>query len=76
MAIPLTFGHLVKTTCMRAGDFPAIRECFGSFASKYVSKFWNDYKGAATREEKALALAVLQNIKFGGVAEKLKPLIY
>jgi hypothetical protein len=76
MAIPLAFGHLVKTTCMRAGDYPAIRECFGSFASKYVSKFWNDYKSATTREEKALALSVLQNIKFGGIAEKLKPLIY
>jgi hypothetical protein len=76
MSIPLTFGHLVRITCYRAGDMDAIKECFGSFASKYVSKFWNDYKSAGTREEKALALAVLQNIKFGGISEKLKPLIY
>jgi hypothetical protein len=76
MAIPLTFGHLVRITCTRAGDLAAVKECFGSFATKYVSKFWNDYKSATTREDKAEALSVLQNIRFGGISEKLKPLIY
>ena len=76
MAIPLTFGHLVRMTCRRAGDMEKMRECFGSFASKYVSKYWSEYKSATTREAKAEALSVLQNIRFGGISEKLKPLIY
>ena len=76
MAIPLAFGHLVRITCTRSGDLAAMKECFGSFASKYVSKFWNDYKSATTREDKAEALAVLMNIRYGGISEKLKPLIY
>ena len=78
MAVPLSFGHLVQVTCMRAGNpgGPEQRECWGTFASQYVSKFWDQYKSASTREDKNMALAVLQNIKFGGQATKLKDLIY
>lgn len=76
MAIPLAFGHLVKITCSRAGDMASIRECFSTFAPQYVDRFWEQYKSAASREEKAQALATLQNIRYGGISDKLKPLIY
>jgi len=76
MAIPLAFGHLVKITCSRAGDMASIRECFSTFAPQYVDRFWNQYKSASSRDDKSQALATLQNIRFGGLADKLKPLIY
>jgi len=78
MAIPLAFSHLVKVTCMRAGNVGSDeqKECFQSFASKYVSDFWNKYKSADNRDDKYLAMEALQNIKFGGQSMKLKDMIY
>jgi hypothetical protein len=52
MAIPLTFAHLVRITCVRAGPGvkdPETIDCFKNFASKYVKKFWDQYKGRFTK---------------------------
>ena len=46
MAAPLVLGHLVRMTCERAGPYkhPEVLRCFSTFATKYVQKFWNEYK--------------------------------
>ena len=46
MAIPLSFGNLVRQTCVRAGNLgdEEQRKCFRSFASGYVTRFWNQFK--------------------------------
>jgi len=76
MAIPLAFSHLVQVTCLRAGGPVDQQECYRSFASKYVSDFYQKYKSATEREDKILYLEAMQNLKFGGQSEKLKDMIY
>ena len=46
MAVPLAFGNLVRTTCMRAGNLGDATqvECYRSFASGYVTMFWQKFK--------------------------------
>ena len=75
MAIPLSFSHLVKVTCMRAGSAAEQMECFSTLGKEYVDKFHQDFKNANNRDDKYLYLEALQNIKFGGQAEKLKDMI-
>jgi hypothetical protein len=78
MAIPLSFAHLVKITCMRAGNAggPEQRECWSTLGAKHVGQFWDNFKNANDREGKNIALSALINIRFGGQANKLKDLIY
>lgn len=78
MAIPLSFGHLVRITCERAGNIgdEAQKECFRTLASQHVNHYWAKYKQANNRDDKIEALHVLMNIRFGGIAKLLKPLIY
>jgi len=78
MAIPLSFGHLIRVTCMRAGNVgsPEQMDCWQNFAPKYVKMFWDKYQAASTRDEKHLYLDVLSNIRFGGQAKLLKDLAY
>lgn len=77
MSIPLAFGHLVKVTCMRAGSAggPEQKECWQSFASKYVSDFWQKYKDSTDRDTKHLMLSTMQNIRFGGQSRKVMDLV-
>ena len=46
MAIPLSFGNLVRSTCVKAGNLgdEEQRRCFRSFASGYVTQFWQKFK--------------------------------
>ena len=76
MAIPLAFSHLVKVTCMRAGNSAKQMECFQTFGSKYVNDFYQKFKAANNRDDKYLYLEALQNMKFGGQATLLKDMIY
>ena len=60
---------------MRAGKAPQQQECFRTLGKKYVDKFYSSYVDADNRDDKYLYLEALQNIKFGGQAEKLKDMI-
>ena len=66
MAIPLSFGHLVRVTCMRAGNVgsPEQLACWQNFAPKYVKMFFDKYQAATTRDDKHLYLDVLSNIRY------------
>merc|ERR1719220_2359803 len=78
MAIPLSFGHLIRVTCMRAGNAgsPEQLKCWQNLAPKYVKMFFAKYQAAATRDEKHLYLDVLSNIRFGGQSTLLKDIAY
>ena len=76
MAIPLSFGHLVRITCRRAGDDPeTVKSCFSSWASTYVKKAWDKYKATDDHQEKGFILSVMANMRFGGHSRLLMPLI-
>jgi len=77
MTIPLTFGHLIRVTCMRAGHRESMeqKECWRSFAAPYVQMFWQKFKDARNRDEKHLYLDAMTNIGFGGQSYLLKTLI-
>ena len=75
MAIPLTFGHLVRVTCKRAGDKSEVKGCFRNFASKYVKEAWDKYKATDDHQEKGFILSVLSNMRFGGHSSLMMPLI-
>jgi len=79
-ALPIALGHLIRKTCMKAGEhkknsFESKKECAKTFASKYVKKLYSKFETANTREEKMLYLSAIHNIRFGGVANILKPVI-
>jgi len=75
--VPLMFGHLVRVTCARAGTALSdeSKECFRTFASEWVQKFWRRFQATSDRKEKGLIMAAIGNIRFGGMSTLLKPLI-
>ena len=79
MALPLTIGHLVRITCERAGKTPYSQEgkqCLSEFSDKYAKEYFDKFMASTTYEDKVLAINVLHNIKWGSVAELLRPVVY
>ena len=76
MAIPLSLGHLVRITCRRSGDDPdTVKNCFQTWASKYVKQAWDKYKATEDHQEKGFILSVMANMRWGGHSTLLMPLI-
>ncbi|XP_040574440.2 LOW QUALITY PROTEIN: uncharacterized protein [Lepeophtheirus salmonis] len=76
--IPIVLGHLARVTCERAGVMhsPASEECFHSVVDGYADKTIEKIMGSSDHTEQIKLLGMLFNLRFGNVAEKLKPLIY
>ncbi|CAB4068817.1 unnamed protein product [Lepeophtheirus salmonis] len=77
-AVPIVLGHLARVTCERAGVMhsPASKECFHSVVDGYADKTIEKIMGASDHKEQIKLLGMLFNLRYGNVAEKLKPLIY
>ena len=78
MAAPMALGHLVRITCERAGNDknPETVRCIKEFATGYADKAMAKFNSASDRQTKAEALVALQNLRYGGLVEKLRPVIY
>jgi len=77
MAIPLTFGHLVRITCERAGPLKseAHTECVDDVGRHYVQKAYEKYQATSDHGEKTLLLNAMANMRFGGQSDLLMPII-
>lgn len=79
MALPLSYAHLVRMTCERAGhNFrdPEIRECAEDLGAETAEYFFKMYKDANDRKMKNLYMGALKNLRWGGLSKLLKPMIY
>nr|WQH82008.1 vitellogenin [Caligus rogercresseyi] len=76
--VPLVMGHLARITCERAGVMhsPASKECFESVVDGYADKTIEKMKSSSDHMEQIKLMGMLFNLRFGNVAEKLKPIIY
>lgn len=78
MAAPLVLGHLVRITCERAGQaFSADQmQCVQELAGEYAKKGMERYNAVTSREDKLTVLAFMYNMRWGGLPELMKPIVY
>ncbi|CAB4069088.1 unnamed protein product [Lepeophtheirus salmonis] len=76
--IPLVIGHLARVTCEHAGvpHSPASKECFTSVVDKYTDKYLQKILSSSDHGKQVQYVSMLFNLRYGNLAEKLKPLIY
>ncbi|CAB4068892.1 unnamed protein product [Lepeophtheirus salmonis] len=78
-SLPLILGHLARVTCERAGvpHSPASKECFTSVVDKYTEKHFQK-KSFVTSDhvEQVKIMGMLFNLRYGNLADKLKPIIF
>ena len=78
-AAPLVFAHLVRQTCELAKeDDNSHKEgirCFRDIGNKWAKKFWGKYQSASDRNMRDVYMGALSNLRFGGQAKILQPLI-
>nr|WQH82010.1 vitellogenin [Caligus rogercresseyi] len=76
--VPLVLGHLARVTCERAGVMhsPASEECFQSLVDSLADKTIEKIKSSPDHKDQIKNMGMLFNLRYGNVAEKLKPIIY
>jgi len=79
-AIPLVLGHLVKETCTKAGahkknGYEDKKACALAVAKPMAERYFQKFVHTSDRKEKNMYLSAIHNIKFGGIADLLQPLI-
>merc|ERR1719322_1100019 len=52
-----------------------VKNCFQTWASKYVKQAWDKYKATEDHQEKGFILSVMANMRWGGHSTLLMPLI-
>nr|XP_040574643.1 uncharacterized protein LOC121123583 [Lepeophtheirus salmonis] len=76
-SLPLILGHLARVTCERAGvpHSPASKECFTSVVDKYTEKHFQKIL-SSDHVEQVKIMGMLFNLRYGNLADKLKPIIF
>jgi len=79
-ALPTMLGHLLKKTCMRAGDHKQndktqMKKCFKTLGKRWVKKFFDKFQSSDKRQDKISALSAMYNAGFGGQSALLQPII-
>ncbi|QQP50306.1 Putative LOC100868636, partial [Caligus rogercresseyi] len=77
-SVPLVIGHLARVTCERAGvpGSPASNECYSTIVDDYTERTLQKILGTSDHNEQLSQIMMLFNLKYGKLADKLKPLIY